>query len=382
MAGRRRLMIVLGTRPEAIKLAPVILGARERPEDFETVVVATGQHRELVDQVLGLFDLAVDVSLAIMQPDQRLAYVTGAVLDGVGRAVREWRPDRVVVQGDTTTAFAGALAAFYERVPVAHVEAGLRTYDRGHPFPEELNRRLISHIADDHFAPTAAARQNLLSEGVPAERIRVTGNTGIDALLLTLARHGGHRDLARRAGRTLLLTAHRRENHGAPLEAICRAVQALLDAFPDLRVVWPVHPNPRVSETVRARLGGHPRAELCAPLDYRAFVLAMSEADVILTDSGGVQEEAPSLGKPVLVLREATERLEGVAAGTARLVGTDERAIVEETSALLLHGDRDWRITRGRNPYGDGQAAGRILSALAGRTARQPRALPALGAAA
>jgi UDP-N-acetylglucosamine 2-epimerase (non-hydrolysing) len=381
MDGPSRLMIVLGTRPEAIKLAPVILGARERTQHFQTVVVATGQHRELVDQVLGLFDLTVDVDLAIMRPDQRLSYVTGAVLEGVSRAVRKLSPHRVIVQGDTTTAVAAALAAFYERVPVAHVEAGLRTYDKGQPFPEELNRRLISHIADHHFAPTTAARQNLLSEGVEAERIWVTGNTGIDALLMTLARHGAPGDRPRPPGRTLLLTAHRRENHGAPLEAICRAVLALLEAFPDLRVVCPVHPNPRVSATVTALLGRHPRAQLTPPLDYRAFVLAMSAADVILTDSGGVQEEAPSLGKPVLVLRDASERLEGVAAGTARLVGTDERAIVEETAALLTDGGRDWRITRARNPYGDGQAARRILSTLAGAAAR-PRAVPVLDAAA
>jgi UDP-N-acetylglucosamine 2-epimerase (non-hydrolysing) len=376
-----RLMIVLGTRPEAIKLAPVILGARQRGRDFQTVVVATGQHRELVDQVLSLFDLAVDVDLRVMRPDQRLEYLTGAVLDGVGRAVRELRPDRVIVQGDTTSAFAAALAAFYQHVPVAHVEAGLRTYDKRQPFPEELNRRLISHIAEYHFAPTAAARQNLLAEGVDAERIWVTGNTGIDALLLTLARHGTPRDGRRRAGRTLLLTAHRRENHGAPLEAICRGVLALLDAFPDLRVICPVHPNPQVSTTMHGLLGAHPRVELTAPLDYRAFVLAMSAADVILTDSGGVQEEAPSLGKPVLVLRDATERLEGVAAGTARLVGTDEKAIVEETAAVLVDGGRDWRITRARNPYGDGQATQRILSALAGAGVRSP-AQPVLNAAA
>jgi UDP-N-acetylglucosamine 2-epimerase (non-hydrolysing) len=360
-----RLAVVLGTRPEAIKLAPVILEARLTPWRFETRVIATGQHREMLHQVLSLFDIQVDHDLGIMRRDQDLSDVTAEALRRLTRVLREVGPHCVVVQGDTTTALAGALAAFYQRVPVAHVEAGLRTYNRRHPFPEEVNRRLISQVADYHFAPTEAARANLLAERVAPERIWVTGNTGIDALLLTLARHrasNGHGQPS--DGPTLLLTAHRRENHGPPLERICRAVLTLLDHFPDLRVVCPVHLSPRVRRTIIPLLGDHPRVTLTGPLDYREFVLAMEQADVILTDSGGIQEEAPSLGKPVLVLRETTERPEGVAAGTARLVGTDERTIVTETAALLRRGAMRAPAGCPTNPFGDGRATGRILAVL------------------
>jgi UDP-N-acetylglucosamine 2-epimerase (non-hydrolysing) len=368
-----RLVVVLGTRPEAIKLAPVILEARQNPWRFDTRVVATGQHREMLDQVLGLFDIQVDRDLDIMRRDQDLCEVTTEALRGLARVLRELVPDCVVVQGDTTTALAGALAAFYQKVPVAHVEAGLRTYDRHHPFPEEVNRRLISQVADYHFAPTEAARANLLAEGIGPERIWVTGNTGIDALLLTLARHresNGHKKP--HAGPTLLLTAHRRENHGRPLERICRAVLTLLGLFPELRVICPVHLSPRVRRTIVPLLGSHPRVALTGPLDYREFVLAMAQADVILTDSGGIQEEAPSLGKAVLVLRETTERPEGVAAGTARLVGTDERVIVEEAAALLRDPARRQPGSRLPNPFGDGRATERILAVLERATQRAP----------
>jgi len=359
-----QLMVVLGTRPEAIKLAPIILGARHAADRFETRVVTTGQHREMLAQALGLFDIRADVDLGIMRHDQELSQVTTEALAGLDRVIGAHRPDCVIVQGDTTTAFVGALAAFYHRVPVAHVEAGLRTYDRYQPFPEETNRRLISHIAEYHFAPTETAQANLLAEGISKEVIWVTGNTGIDALLLTLERYGRQR-LPLWPGRTLLLTMHRRENHGAPMARVCRAVLRLLAMFPDLRVLFPVHLSPRVRQTALPLFRGQPRVDLCEPLDYREFVLAMDEASVILTDSGGVQEEAPSLHKPVLVLRDKTERPEAIEAGTAVLVGTDEEAIVAEAALLLRSRERYERSAGAVNPYGDGQAAARILEVLA-----------------
>jgi UDP-N-acetylglucosamine 2-epimerase (non-hydrolysing) len=359
-------MIVIGTRPEAIKLAPLALAARRQPERFEPLVVTTSQHREMLDQMLADFELRVDLDLDIMKPDQDLSHVMSTALEGLHQAIGQEHPDCVVVQGDTTTTFAGALAAFYQRVPVAHVEAGLRTWDRYRPFPEEINRKLTTALAEWHFAPTAAARANLLAEGVAAERIWVTGNTSIDALFLTLERARRSGALRVRPGRTLLLTAHRRENHGAPMENICTAVLQLLDAFEDLRVVFPVHLSPRVRRTVFARLEGHPRVALQEPMDYRTFVVAMNEAHLILTDSGGVQEEAPSLGKPVLVLRDKTERPEGVEAGTARVVGTDTATIVEAATRLLSDPEEYGRMSQAQNPYGDGKACARILDVLAG----------------
>jgi UDP-N-acetylglucosamine 2-epimerase (non-hydrolysing) len=357
-------MVVLGTRPEAVKLAPVILEARRAGDRFDAVVVTTGQHRQMLDQVLDLFGIRPDVDLDIMRHDQDLRQVTIQALSGLYDVIRGDRPDWVVVQGDTTTALAGALAAFYHRVPVAHVEAGLRSHDRYQPFPEEINRQLISPIAEYHFAPTESARQNLLAEGVARERIWVTGNTGIDALLLALARHRGERPAAR-DGRMLLVTAHRRENHGDPMRRICRAVRRLLSMFPELRVVFPVHLSPRVRQIVFPMLADHSRVDLRDPLDYGQFVVAMDEADLILTDSGGVQEEAPSLHKPVLVLRDKTERSEAVEAGSAFLVGTDEDAIVSQTALLLRDRTRYDRAARPANPYGDGRAAARILNVLA-----------------
>jgi UDP-N-acetylglucosamine 2-epimerase (non-hydrolysing) len=363
-ARRRRLMFVIGTRPEAIKLAPVVLAARARDEDFEPLVVTTSQHREMLDPMLAEFEIAVDRDLDIMEPDQDLTQVTTRALEGLSEAVAELRPDCVIVQGDTTTTFTGALAAFYHKVSVAHVEAGLRTWDRFRPSPEELNRRLTSQLTDYHFAPTDAACRNLISEGVDASHVWVTGNTAIDALFLTLERTRSSR--AERPGeRLLLVTAHRRENHGEPMERICRAILELVDDFTDLRVLFPVHLSPRVRATVFARLDRHPRVQLVEPLDYGAFVLAMDRAELILTDSGGVQEEAPSLGKPVLVLRETTERPEAVEAGTARLVGTDVATIVAEATRLLSDAEHHRGMSRAINPYGDGKAAGRILEVLA-----------------
>lgn len=359
-----KLMVVLGTRPEAIKLAPVILKAREQPARFETVVVATGQHRQMLDQILGPFGIRPDVDLDIMRPDQSLCHVTTAALEGLYQAIGEHRPDWLVVQGDTSTTFAGALAAFYHRVPVAHVEAGLRTFDRQQPWPEEANRCLTAQVTDLHFPPTERARQNLLREGIAEERIQVTGNTAIDALLLSLDRARDRDQRADPLRRTILLTAHRRENHGAPMESICRAVLRLLETFPDLDVVYPVHMSPRVRRTVLPMLGDHPRVELVDPMDYEPFILAMDRAHLILTDSGGVQEEAPSLGKPVLVLRETTERPEAAEAGVARVVGTDEDDIVREVELLLRDEAEYERMSAAVNPYGDGRASERILQAL------------------
>ncbi|HEV7258708.1 MAG TPA: UDP-N-acetylglucosamine 2-epimerase (non-hydrolyzing) [Bosea sp. (in: a-proteobacteria)] len=362
MAARKRILVVMGTRPEAIKLAPLILSALADPERFEVLAVRTSQHREMLDQVVTDFGLPILADLDIMRKDQDLAHVTMAALEGLQRVIAEARPDVVVVQGDTTTSFVGALAAFYENVPVAHVEAGLRTYDKRAPFPEEVYRRLTSVIADYHFAPTETARYNLLKENVPAETIWVTGNTAIDALLLTLAKAP---PAARVSAPTLLLTTHRRENHGEPMQRICQAVLLLLQGFPDLRVVCPVHLSPRVRQVVGPMLGSHPRVSLIEPLGYAQFVLAMSNAHIILSDSGGVQEEAPALGKPVLVLRDSTERPEAVEAGTARLVGTEVDAIVSACRQLLTDPEAYRAMAQARNPFGDGHASERILDVLA-----------------
>jgi UDP-N-acetylglucosamine 2-epimerase len=364
---------VIGTRPEAIKLAPVVRAARADPR-FEARVVTTSQHREMLDPMLAEFEIAPDVDLAIMKHDQDPAQITVAALAGLDAALARLAPDCVVVQGDTTSTLAGALAAFYRGARVAHVEAGLRTGDTARPWPEEMNRRLTAQLSDYHFAPTEIARRNLLREGVDAARIWVTGNTAIDALLWTVerARRRGAPGAGRSGGapdagplRTLLVTAHRRESHGAPLARICAALRELVEEIPDLRVRYPVHLSPRVRETVMVRLAGHPRIELTEPLGYTDFVLAMQRAHVLLTDSGGVQEEAPSLGRPVLVLRDTSERPEAIEAGSARLVGTDPRVIVSEVRRLFEDEAHYRRMASAVNPYGDGKAAGRILEALA-----------------
>jgi UDP-N-acetylglucosamine 2-epimerase (non-hydrolysing) len=361
---KKKLMIVLGTRPEVIKLAPIILQARAQPHLFDTAVVTTSQHRQMLDQMLETFEIDVDIDLDIMRHEQNLAQLTSAAIQSLSPVVQQIVPDYVVVQGDTTTTFIGALVAFYHQVPVAHVEAGLRTYDKRAPFPEEINRRLTTQIADYHFAPTAASRGNLLREGIAAERIWVTGNTCIDALFhilnrLPLEKNGGEWP------QRILLTAHRRENQGAPLERICAAVLQLAEMYPQLRFTYPVHLNPRVRETVSRTLSDHPQVELVEPLAYEQFVLAMHHADIILTDSGGIQEEAPSLGKPVLVLRDKTERPEGVHAGTLRLVGTRQDRIVQETQRLIEDREAYRDMAQACNPYGDGRATERILAVLA-----------------
>jgi UDP-N-acetylglucosamine 2-epimerase (non-hydrolysing) len=363
-------MVVFGTRPDAVKMAPVVKALREHPREFSPVVVVTAQHREMLDQVLALFDIRPDHDLGIMTEQQSLVDITIRTLEGLWDCLPRIAPDFVLVQGDAAPSFVGALAAFYRHIPVGHVEAGLRTADKYQPFPEEMYRRMTTVLADLHFAPTASARENLRVEGVPLERVLVTGNTVIDALLDIARRDTRPADpdlaqvLARAGARVLLLTTHRRENWGDPQRRVFQAVRYLLDRFPDLELVFPVHPNPVVSRPANEILGDHARAHLYAPFDYATNVSCMKAAAVILTDSGGIQEEAPALGRPVLVLRETTERPEGVRAGTARLVGTNAGRIVEETVRLLTDSAARARMSHARNPYGDGHAAERIVGAL------------------
>ncbi|MFN4032342.1 MAG: non-hydrolyzing UDP-N-acetylglucosamine 2-epimerase [Fimbriimonadales bacterium] len=363
-----RAMAICGTRPDAIKMAPVVRVLQRDPA-FEVRLIATGQHREMLDQVLRLFRLSPDADLNIMTPQQTLTEITIRTLDGLDRLLREWSADVVLAQGDTTTTFVAALAAFYHRVPFGHVEAGLRTYDKYQPFPEEMNRRLTAPLAEFHFAPTETARQHLLQEHIPEGRIWITGNTGIDAVQWVAQQPYEPTDPALQralthSGRVLLLTTHRRENWGEPMANIARAAHELLQRFDDLLLLLPMHRNPRVRETLTAVLGDHPRALLTEPLDYAPFVHAMRRADLILTDSGGVQEEAPAFGKPILVLRETTERPEGVAAGAAKLVGTDAERIVAEAASLLTDAEAYAQMARAVNPYGDGYASERIRDIL------------------
>ena len=361
-----KIAIVLGTRPEAIKLAPVARRFLEVPQEFETRIVVTAQHRGLLDQTLQAFAIAPDYDLDVMRPGQTLAESSSRILAALDPVFADESPDLVIVQGDTTTTLCGALSAFYRGIPVAHVEAGLRTGDFQQPFPEEMNRVLATRLAALHFAPTEAAARNLRQEAVAPERIFVTGNTGIDAVLETrdaLAagrlRADGLPALDSRK-KLILVTAHRRESFGDGFDGICDAL-VQLSARDDVQIVYPVHPNPNVGATVERRLGGIAAIHLIEPLSYVPFVDLMRRAHVLLTDSGGVQEEAPSLGKPVLVLREKTERPEAVAVGAARLTGTDPARIVAETTLLLDDATEYSRRARVRNPYGDGRAATRIL---------------------
>jgi UDP-N-acetylglucosamine 2-epimerase (non-hydrolysing) len=366
-----RVLSVFGTRPEAIKMAPVVRALREAPTRFESLVCVSAQHRTMLDQVLEVFDLEADIDLDLMVPGQSPAGIAAGILDRLPPLLRRVQPDVILVQGDTTTTFAAAFAAFLEKVPTGHVEAGLRTGDRWQPFPEEMNRVLTTRIAALHFPPTPAARDALLAEGVPAGDIYLTGNTVIDALLQTVRPDYRFRTPALAAldpGRRLVLvTTHRRESFGPPLRSICAAIRDLAARFPELEWVLPVHPNPEVKATVEELLCDLPGMHLIAPVDYQEFVHLMSRADLVLTDSGGVQEEAPSLGKPVLVLREVTERPEGVLAGTALVVGTDRARIVAAASELLTSPEAYARMANAVNPYGDGRASERILTALADR---------------
>jgi len=364
-----RFLVVLGTRPEAIKLAPVITELRRvgaRP-----IVCATAQHRGLLDQVLALFEIACDHDLDVMRANQSLPDLTGRLLGAVSAVVRRERPHLLLVQGDTTTAMASALAGFYAGVPVAHVEAGLRSDSLRAPWPEEMNRRVVSLVATLHLAPTATARNRLVGEGIARDAIAVTGNTVVDALLQTVARLEADAGLKAQLAASfpmlapelplVLMTSHRRESHGRGIERICRAVRDVADRRA-VQFVCPVHPNPGVHGDISRLLGGHRRIHLVEPLDYLGFVYLLTRSAFVLTDSGGIQEEAPSLGKPVLVMRETTERPEGIAAGVARLVGTTTAGIVAATEQLLDDHGQYRRMAAGTNPYGDGRAAARVVS--------------------
>ena len=375
-------MLVFGTRPEAIKMAPLVKAFQQQPEGFETVVCVTGQHREMLDQVLKIFEITPDYDLNIMKQGQDLYDVTARVLTGMRDVLKEAQPDVVLVHGDTTTSTAAALAAFYQQIPVGHVEAGLRTHNIYSPWPEEMNRQITGRIATYHFAPTPLSRQNLLAEGVKEEQVTVTGNTVIDALYMVVDKIKADRELDAQlekllaeAGydvkrldgerRLVLITGHRRENFGEGFIRMCQAIKALTEKYPEVDFVYPMHLNPNVRRPIHevfgealSRLGNMFFIE---PLEYLSFVYLMEKSHIVLTDSGGIQEEAPGLGKPVLVMRDTTERPEALEAGTVKLVGTDYERIVAEVSALL--GDRDYYegMSRAVNPYGDGRACGRII---------------------
>jgi UDP-N-acetylglucosamine 2-epimerase (non-hydrolysing) len=370
------IAVFMGTRPEAIKMAPVIAALRNpgAAPGMKTIVVSTGQHREMLQQVVDLFGITVDHDLAVMQPDQTLASLTARLMTAIDELLERVKPDMALVQGDTTTVLVAALACFYRRIPIGHVEAGLRTWNIWSPFPEEANRALASKLVTLHFAPTEFGRQNLLREGVKDQQIIVTGNTVIDALQWEVRRQcepairtSVHASLARELGDDwdrvpyVLITGHRRENFGEGFQQICKALTELARQFPDHRFIYPVHLNPNVQKPVRAMLGSMANVKLIPPKDYREFVAMMSRCRIVLTDSGGVQEEAPSLGKPVLVMRDTTERPEGVEAGTVRLVGTHAQTIVEQVSVLLRDADAYRKMSEAVNPYGDGKAAPRII---------------------
>lgn len=361
---------MIGTRPEAIKMAPVINQLKQHPR-FDCRVVATAQHRGLLDQVLALFDIQPDIDLDIMQPNQTLASLNARLLLELDRVLRDEAPDVVLAQGDTTTVLSAAMASFYQRIAFGHIEAGLRTFDLDSPFPEEANRLMASRLARWHFAPTDGAVANLVAEGVDRAAITLTGNTVIDALLAVSARQPTLDVKLAPGARMILVTAHRRENFGAPIVAICTALKLLAERNADLQFLYPVHPNPNVREVAYGMLADCPNIVLCDPLDYASFVAAMQRAYLIISDSGGVQEEAPALGRPVLVLREDTERPEAVACGVVKLVGTDTQHLVEQVQLLLDDHQAYAAMARGVSPYGDGHSAARIVEVLAASLAGQ-----------
>lgn len=375
-------MLVFGTRPEAIKMCPLVNAFKQRPTRFKTVVCVTGQHRQMLDQVLGIFDVVPDYDLNIMQSGQDLYDVTTRVLVGMRSVLKETSPDLVLVHGDTTTSTAVALAAFYQQIPVGHVEAGLRTHDIYSPWPEEMNRQLTGRIATYHFAPTPLSRENLLLENIPDDRITVTGNTVIDALCWVVNRIRNDQELDRSLSETVnrygydvsrlsqgkklvLITGHRRENFGDGFIRMCQAIRHLVERYPEVDFVYPMHLNPNVREPIRKVFGesvdAYPNMFFIEPLEYLSFVYLMEKSAIVLTDSGGIQEEAPSLGKPVLVMRDTTERPEALEAGTVKLVGTDYEAIVRNVAELLENAEAYERMSRAVNPYGDGQACKRII---------------------
>ena len=364
-----RLMTVFGTRPEAIKMCPLVLEMHKYPEYIEPIVAVTAQHREMLDQVLELFHIKPDYDLNIMASGQTLYDITTRALNGLKEVLEDAKPDMVLVHGDTTTTFAGALAAFYAQVPVGHVEAGLRTGNKYSPYPEEMNRKLTGSIADMHFAPTSTSKENLLKENVNPEAIMVTGNTVIDALQTTVKANYEFADaefnkIFARGNRLILMTTHRRENLGEPMRNVYKALRKVLETHADVEAIFPVHKNPKVREIVQEELGGLERVHLIEPMDYEPFANLMGKVDIVLTDSGGIQEEAPALGKPVLVLRDTTERPEAVDAGTVKLVGTGYEDVLRETNLLLDDSVHYKKMAEAANPYGDGKACERIIRAI------------------
>lgn len=371
MTAAKHFLVFVGTRPEAIKLFPVINQLRKEKRARVTVC-ATAQHRHLLDQVLQLASIIPDVDLDVMRPDQSLDQLSANLLRGIGEVLDRFRPDRAIVQGDTTTAMIGTLASYYRRTPVSHVEAGLRSADIYAPWPEEVNRKIVSAIADQHFAPTPRAAETLKKENVAPDRVHVTGNTVVDALLATKALVEANPKLASRSDeilsrqqnrRVILVTTHRRENFGGGMTRIADALLEIV-ARPDVAIVLPLHPNPNVRDVLGVRLASHPRVEIIAPQEYSDFVRLLSAAEIVLTDSGGIQEEAPALGKPVLVMRDTTERPEALDAGTARLVGTNSERIVSEVQQLLDDQEHYLSMSRAHNPFGDGHASERIVRIL------------------
>lgn len=366
-----KVMSVFGTRPEAIKMAPLVRALNDDPY-FESVLCVTAQHREMLDQVLELFELTPDHDLNIMKPNQTLAMITSSVLNGIEQVLREEKPDMVLVHGDTSTTFAASLAAFYQQIAVGHVEAGLRTFDRYSPFPEEMNRVMTGHLAEIHFAPTERNRRNLLREGIPEESVYVTGNTVIDALLQVAGKPYEFTDEALRAvdfegRRVITVTCHRRENLGEYMHNIFSAIRDIVEEFEDVEVIYPVHMNPKVRSAAAEVLGDHDRVRLIEPLPYQPFVNLMAKSHFIITDSGGMQEEAPALAKPVLVVRRETERPEAVSAGTVRLAGVERQHIYEAARELLVSREAYDAMAHAANPYGDGHACKRIVEALKNR---------------
>jgi len=366
----RKIMLVFGTRPEAIKMCPLIIELKRHQREFKTVVCTTAQHREMLDQVLNIFDVVPDFDLNLMTEDQTLFDITFRALNGLGTLIQQESPDLVFVQGDTTSTFAASLAAYYNRVPIGHVEAGLRTGDKFSPFPEEINRKLTGHIADLHFAPTKTNRDNLVKEGIPPENIVVTGNTVIDALLWVRGKIGSNGERYRELNcidftrRVILVTGHRRENFGTGLMNICNALREIAQNYEDIELVYPVHFNPNVRRVVSNSLSGIGNIKLIDPLNYAPFVHLMDNCYFIISDSGGIQEEAPSLGKPVLVTRNTTERPEAIEVGAAKLVGTNKDKIISEAERLLTDHNYYENIAHVTNPYGDGKASQRIAKRL------------------
>ena len=364
----KKIMLVFGTRPEAIKMCPLVLELRGRSSEFDTIVCVTGQHREMLDSVLHAFDVKPDYDLSIMDSGQTLFDITTKVMSGMRGVLDKVKPDVVLVHGDTTTTFAAALSCFYSGIPIGHVEAGLRTYNVYSPYPEEFNRQAVDIITKFNFAPTETSRGNLIREGKLPDMVFVTGNTGIDALRTTVRSDFSHPELDWAAdSRLVMMTAHRRENLGDPMRRMFRAIRRVVDEFPDLKVIYPVHMNPVVGQAAESEFGGHQRIRLIPPLDVLAFHNFLARSFLILTDSGGIQEEAPSLGKPVLVLRDTTERPEGVEAGTLRLVGTDEDAVYEGFRLLVTDKALYDKMSKTKNPYGDGFASKRIADILGNR---------------